>query len=112
MKPLEWDLVQILRRNRDGSRATQYALKKIVMLFAQTIQAAGARNKRVHNLKQKDFSSAIKAWKSDNVSDSTIKNRVAALRWVAEKIGKPQLVQIAQELGHSGLDIRIIFCGR
>lgn len=92
MKPLAWDLVQLLRRNRDGSRATQYARKKIVMQFAQNVQASGARNKRVSNLKQRDFARAIQGWKKDNVSDATLRNRLTALRWVAEKIGKPHLV--------------------
>ncbi|MDZ7840380.1 MAG: integrase domain-containing protein [Gammaproteobacteria bacterium] len=92
MKPLAWDLVQLLRRNRDGSRATQYARKKIVMQFAQNVQASGARNKRLSNLKQQDFARAIQGWKKENLSDATLRNRVTALRWVAEKIGKPDLV--------------------
>ena len=92
MKPLEWDLMQLLKRNRDGSRATQYARKKIVMAFAQTVHTGGARNKRIWNLKQKDFTRAIQVWRNDNLSDATLKNRVGALRWVAEKMGKPHLV--------------------
>ena len=92
MKPLGWDLVQLLKRNRDGSRATQYARKKIVMLFAEKIHASGARNKRVSNLKHNDFTRVIQAWQNENLSDSTLKNRVAVLRWVAEKVGRPHLV--------------------
>jgi len=105
MKPLEWDLLQLLKRNRDGSRATQYARKRIVMLFAQNLQAAGVRNKRLTNLKHKDFTRVIQSWKSENLSDSTLKNRVGALRWVAEKIGKPHLV--AKENQALGLGPRI-----
>jgi hypothetical protein len=92
MKPLAWDLVQLLRRNRDGSRATQYARKQIVMRFAQHLHASGARNKRLANLKQKDFTRVIQVWRREKLSDATLKNRVGALRWVAEKIGKPHLV--------------------
>ena len=98
MKPLEWDLMQLLKRNRDGSSATQYTRAKTLKNFTKLIYASGARNKRIWNLKQKDFTKVIHTWRNEisangePVSDATLKNRVAALRWVAEKIGKPHLV--------------------
>jgi hypothetical protein len=98
MKPLEWDLVQLLKRNRDGSQATQYTRAKTLKHFTKLMYASGAHNKRIWNLKQKDFTKVIHTWRNEvstngqPISDATLKNRVAALRWVAEKIGKPHLV--------------------
>ncbi len=98
MKPLEWDVVQIIRRNRDGAHVTQHQRGKTLKLFARDIEVLGIRNKRVRNLKQKDFLRVIQLWRNGNgadrapVSDGTLKNRVAALRWLAEKIGNPGLL--------------------
>lgn len=79
MKALEWDLVQLVRRNRDGSRATQYACKKIAMSFAEKLHALGARNKPVSNLKQKDFTRVIQAWRKEKLSDSNSRASVRGL---------------------------------
>lgn len=98
MKPLEWDVVQMIKRNRDGAHVTQQQRAKHLKLFARDMQRLGLRNKRVWNLKQRDFVRVIRLWQHGNgtdrkpVSGATLQNRVAALRWLAEKLGKRELL--------------------
>jgi len=97
MTPLEWDLQQVLKRNRDGSRGTQYERKKMVMQFAKDIHALGFKGLRLRNVRQKHLQRVLTLWTSGDpgnrlVSAATLKNRLASLRWALEKMGKTNLL--------------------
>ncbi len=91
MNDLEIRLLRLTRRNRDGSKATQADRRRMASLFARTVYTLGFRPSDVGSLKPKHIVGAVEAWKH-TVSDATLKNRLAFLRWLAEKIDKPNIV--------------------
>lgn len=59
---------------------------------------------RATSLKEKHIQSLVDKWKSEELSAGTIKNRMANLRWWAEKIGKRNVV--ARDNSHYGIEER------
>lgn len=94
------ELVQLCERNRDGSFSTQAARKTILIQAGKDLLAAGYRNLGVHGLKPKHVAALVERWKGDGLSEATMKNRLAHLRWTAEKIGKRSILpRRNEELG-------------
>jgi len=89
---LKWELMKLCSRNRDGSFATQAARRDILTLCAEQLTATGFYNLAPKSLKPKHVQALISKWQEDGKSTGTIKNRVAHLRWWAEKIGKPNII--------------------
>ena len=92
MRDLNYDLKQLCRRNRDGSYATQADREHILDLIADQLQELGFRHMNAHSLKPKHVEKLVERWLAENLSPGTIKNRMSALRWWAEKIGKENVV--------------------
>ena len=101
MKKLEHKILQICNRNRDGSHATQANRKAILSLCVEQLGQAGYKVNELkpHDLKGRHINSLVKTWKNDGVSAGTMKNRLACLRWLSEKIGNKGLVKSNDELG-------------
>lgn len=95
MNKLEYQLMQICRRNCDGSFATQSNRREMLSLFTKELKDIGYKinNLNPHNLKGRHVNALIKKWQSENKSIGTIKNRMSTLRWIFEKIGKPEIVK-------------------
>jgi hypothetical protein len=92
MRDLNHDLKLICRRNRDGSFATQADRERILALVANALHALGFKNLRATSLKPKHVGRLVDAWKTAKLSAGAIKNRMSAMRWWAEKIGKPNIM--------------------
>ncbi|MFP1983357.1 phage integrase N-terminal domain-containing protein [Lonsdalea quercina] len=92
MDDLTWTLNQLCRRNRDGSHTTQADRKRSLTLMARQLREAGFRQMRATSLKGKHITALLTRWQSEDLSAGTLKNRLAHLRWWAEKIGKPGLL--------------------
>lgn len=88
MKELNYELKQMCHRNRDGSYATQADRERILDVIANQLDQAGFRNLRASWLKPRHVEVLVKRWLGESLSTGTIKNRMAHLRWWAEKIGK------------------------
>ena len=95
MDKLEYGFNHILSRNRDGSHATQSNRKRMLSMFAQQLKDAGYKtnNMRPSDLKGRHINALLRQWKTDEVSTGTIKNRMSNLRWLADKIGKADMVK-------------------
>ncbi|MDR2926439.1 MAG: integrase domain-containing protein [Azoarcus sp.] len=89
---LRHDLIMLCKHNRDGSHATQADRRNILLLAARQLKAGGYRHMRASSLQAKHVGYLVNSWKSGKLSTGTIKNRVAALRWWSEKIGKAGVV--------------------
>ena len=89
MKKLEHKIQQILNRNRDGSHATQANRRAILSLCVEHLGEAGYKTAEMtpQDLKGRHINALVKRWKDDGLSEATLKNRMACLRWLAEKIG-------------------------
>ncbi|HCE5853583.1 TPA: integrase domain-containing protein [Pseudomonas aeruginosa] len=92
MDDLTHDLQQLCRRNRDGSHATQDDRKHSLTLAAQQLREAGFRQMRAMSLKGKHVEALLARWQREGLAVGTIKNRLAHLRWWAEKIDKAGLL--------------------
>ena len=92
MRDLNYDLKQLCRHNRDGSYATQADREHILDLIADQLHEMGFRHMNAHSLKPKHVEKLVERWLAEKLSPGTIKNRMSALRWWAEKIGKENII--------------------
>lgn len=101
MARLHNDLFAICDRNRDGSFATQSNRRAILRQFADDLARAGfnIRQMKAQDLKGRHVGALLRHWQAEGLAVSTIKNRMAVLRWWAEKIGNPGAVKSNEELG-------------
>ncbi|HNP34347.1 MAG TPA: integrase domain-containing protein [Woeseiaceae bacterium] len=104
MKRLNFALKQLCQRNRDGSYATQMARARILSLIANQLPELGFRHVAVTHLKPKHIEGLIDRWQEERLAPATIKNRMAVLRWWAEKINKQNVV--AKSNSHYGIPER------
>lgn len=104
MRQLNYELKQMCHRNRDGSYATQRDRERMLDLMANQLQEAGFRHMSAASLKPKHIENLVARWKTEGLSAGTIKNRMAELRWWAEKIGKLNVV--ARDNTHYGIENR------
>lgn len=91
-KDIAKELASLCARNKDGSFATQADRANILHAAARTLQKAGFQNLAATSLKPKHVDVLLKQWQADGLAVGTIKNRMAALRWWAEKVGKQNCV--------------------
>jgi hypothetical protein len=101
MRDLNYQLKQLCRRNRDGSFATQRDRARVLDLVANQLQEAGFRHLGATSLKPKHVEGLVARWQAEGLAVGTIKNRMAELRWWAEKIGKSNV--IARDNHHYGI---------
>ena len=92
MQDLNHELKQLCSRNRDGSFATQAGRERILTLIANQLREMGFVNMRSQSLKPRHVEKLVERWTAEGLSTGTIKNRMAELRWWAEKIGKTNIV--------------------
>lgn len=88
MDDLTYTLRQLCLRNRDGSHATQADRQRSLALAARQLRETGFRQMRATSLKGKHVEALLQRWQTEGLSAGTLKNRMAHLRWWAEKVGK------------------------
>ena len=104
MRNLNYELKQLCHRNRDGSFATQRDRARVLDLVANQLQDLGYRHLAAASLKPKHVEGLVERWKAEGLAVGTIKNRMAELRWWAEKVGKQNV--IAKDNDHYGIGHR------
>lgn len=92
MRDLNYQLKNICNRNKDGSYSTQAARQRNLDLMANQLHDLGFHHLNATSLKPKHVVALVGYWKKENIAVGTIKNRMAHLRWWAEKIGKPNVI--------------------
>lgn len=104
MRQLNYDLKQLCKRNHDGANSTQAGRERILTQIANQLHDLGYRNLSAQGLKGKHIDALVDKWDQHDLTAGTIKNRMAHVRWWAEKINKPSL--IAKDNDHYGIDRR------
>ena len=104
MRDLNYQLKQLTARNHDGSFATQADRERILSLVAEQLQELGYRHMSVESLKPKHVEALVARWQAEGIAAGTLKNRMSALRWWAEKIGRQNI--IAKSNDAYGIDRR------
>jgi integrase len=92
MDDLTHTLRELCYRNRDGSHATQRDRLRILMLASRQLREAGFRQMRATSLKGRHVDLLVERWQREGLTAGTLKNRVAHLRWWAEKVGKAGVI--------------------
>ncbi len=88
MDDLTYTLRVLCQRNRDGSHATQADRLRTLALAGRQLREAGFRQMQARSLRSKHVQALLERWQDEGLSAGTLKNRVAHLRWWAEKVGK------------------------
>lgn len=97
---LKYKLKGVMMHNKDGSFETQKARGQTLLLSAQQLKEGGYRRlEEPRQLKQKHMTYLVQRWQNEGLATSTIKNRLAHLRWLAQKIEKPTIVLPNEQLG-------------
>ena len=97
MRDLNYQLIQMCRRNRDGGYGTQKWRMQVLMLIANQLHEAGFRHMNVHSLKPKHVEALVGKWLSEGLSATTMKNRMVAIRWWAKKVNRASVVAQSNE---------------
>ena len=92
VRDLNHDFKELCRHNRDGSYATQADREHILDVVANQLHEMGHRGLRAQGLKPKHVEKLTAHWLVEELSLGTIKNRMSALRWAAQKLGKDNIV--------------------
>ncbi len=104
MRDLNYQLKQLCHHNRDGSYATQAKRLHHLVLIANQLHALGFRAMSARSIKPKHVEALVKDWLQHELSVGTIKNRMAVLRWWAQKVDKQNVVARAND--HYGIPDR------
>jgi site-specific recombinase XerD len=92
---LEYQFNQMCNKHREGSHATQANRKAMLKMFAEQLGKLGynVKTMKPSDLKGRHVNKLLEQWRKDGVSTGTIKNRMVALRWWAEKVNNPGAVK-------------------
>lgn len=92
MDDLTYTLRVLTKRNKDGSHATQADRLQALTLFSRQLREAGFFQMTASSLKGRHVEALLKRWRAEGLSAGTLKNRLAHLRWWAEKVGKAGII--------------------
>ena len=93
MRDLNRDLLQLQKRaGGNGSHATRRDRSYALARMADALHEAGYRGLRARGLKVKHVGALVRGWFDRGLSHATMMNRMAHLRWWAERVGKANML--------------------
>jgi len=104
MRDLNYQLKQLCRQCREGSYGTQSKREWMLSQMANQLHELGYRKMIPRSLKPKHIEALLKHWRGQELSTGTIKNRMAVIRWWANKVDKRNVVARSNE--HYGIPDR------
>ena len=104
MRDLNYQLKKLCRQCREGSYGTQSKREYMLSLMANQLHGLGYRKMSPRSLKPKHIEALVKQWFGQDLSIGTIKNRMAVIRWWANKVNKQNVVARSNE--HYGIPDR------
>ena len=99
MRDLNRDLLLLQRRTGDGSYATRRDRAYALAQMANTLHELGHRGLRAKGLKGKHIEALVRHWFERGLSPATARNRMAHVRWWANRIGKATMVKANADYG-------------
>lgn len=105
MHNLNYQLKLLCRHNADGSYATQVNRLRMLQLAARQLKELGYRKMNAQSLKPKHVEALVQRWQEEGLTTGTLDNRLSALRWWAERVGKRGVVASSND--HYGLERRV-----
>jgi site-specific recombinase XerD len=104
MRNLNYQLKQLCRHCREGSYSTQAKRERMLTLMANQLHELGYRGMTARSLKPKHIEALLGHWREQELTTGTIKNRMASIRWWANKVDKRNVVARSNE--HYGIPDR------
>ena len=92
MRQLNFDLKNLQARHRDGAFVTRRDRAYALAQAANALHALGFRRLRATGLRRKHVNALVAEWQRQGLATGTVKNRMAHLRWWAERVGRPGVV--------------------
>ena len=93
MRDLKQRLKQMVRRSNAGAHETRRRREAELSLIAdQLLEEGFDRLKDPGDLGFRHVRALVERWKKEGLSPGTIKNRMAALRWWADQVGKRSII--------------------
>jgi hypothetical protein len=92
MRKLAWQLKILGERNRDGGMATQHERALILAKIAEQLWQMGYRELEYDGLGGRHVNRLVALWQEQQLSPGTMKNRLSALRWWVQKIGRGHIL--------------------
>jgi hypothetical protein len=92
MRELNWEMKELCRQNVDGSYATQAGRSHTLSSFANVMAGLGLTRLTLRGIKPGHIEAFVKHQQAKGLADSTLKTMMSHVRWMAEKIGKPNIV--------------------
>lgn len=83
---------KILKQHDSSSFATKSERFKTIRLVDKQLVDLGFKGLELKGLKPKHIDALLGKWQDEKLSSGTIKNRMAHVRWLAERIGKKGIV--------------------
>src|SRR5215471_16599651 len=100
MHDLVYEVKRMAERNRDGSLATQHDRKRVLMLCAEQLVELGYKQLRAADLKGRHVNKLVARWQAEGLSRGTIDNRLSALRYWAQKVGRVSILPRTNDVFH------------
>jgi site-specific recombinase XerD len=92
MRDLNWEIKELCEDNLDGSFATQDGREHSLDAFANRMAEMGLTKLTLRGIKPKHIEAYVKHMQEKGLATGTIKKEMSHLRWMAEKIGKQNIV--------------------
>lgn len=94
---LENSINSFLKHNKEGSFQTHAHRSKRLRQALQQLSGNYRHLVNIRDFKSRHVLFLVEQWKSEKLSIGTIKNRMSDLRWLAEKIGKADMIHRENE---------------
>ena len=102
MRDNEYAMRYFCQRHREGSYATMANRERSLRSMARQLESLGFRHlKQADQLKPKHVWALVTHWKETGITDAAMKNRLAHLRWLADKTHNDGL--LARDNDHYGI---------
>ena len=93
MRQLNIDLLRLLEGDMQGAHGTRRMRRYALLQAAETLHRLGYRGLRAQGLKGRHVEALAEEWLRQGLGAGTMRNRMAHLRWWAERIGKAGIVR-------------------
>ncbi|GAA0367816.1 integrase domain-containing protein [Bowmanella denitrificans] len=98
MSQLGYKLNQLVHKtHKEDGYSTRGSRGDILNQMAKQLRDAGFNLRDPKGLKEKHVTFLVNLWKEQSLATKTIKNRMSALRWWADKVGKRNIVHKTNE---------------
>ena len=92
MRDLNWELKELCEENADGSFSTQDGRERTLTAFANLMAELGLTKLTLRGIKPKHIEAFVAHLQDKGLAVSTIKTQMSRVRWMADRIGKSNIV--------------------